>query len=361
MTLIAANKISETPIIFGDTLISGPSDLIEPIPTQITHNFVKFFKNADIVPVGFRKKIYIISPNLAVGWTGHLIVAKNIISQIISQFGGKHASLEAFEQFMKQMRDFENNDMMALIIGWLINGENSYCFLWNSSFPGELFYDSRFYVGSGENFAKELMKPLDISSSTENFDSPAEQSIFSSLAKLSTALTSEIVSGKNLLDYFGFVYEVIYFDRTKFKQVNKITYLIWEFLWDPTTKQGRVTYPRTLVGYENHKKYSLVTTIKLRNYPDCDVNTTVIGDIFDEAGSDNNSAKQKTLKADYYCNFINFKSTKGLSFWGPLVVSDETPNQPMWHRYQNNLDIFELDTGFITQMYLQIAKNSGFD
>ena len=361
MTLIAANKFCETPVLFGDTLISGPSDIVEPVPTQPTHNFVKFFKNADIVPVGFRKKIYIISQNLVVGWTGHLVVAKNILSQINSQFEGTHVTLEAFEKFMKQMHDFENNDMMVLIIGWLINGENSHCFLWNSSFPGELFYDDRFYIGSGEHFAEELMKPFDMSSSSENFDSLAEKAIFCSLAKLSTALTSEIVSGKNLLDYFGFIYELIYFDRDKFKQVNKITYLIWEFLWDPTTNQGRVTYPKVLVGYENHDKYSLVTTIKLKHYPNCEVTTTVMSDVFDEAGADNNPAKQKTLKAEYYCNFINFKSTKGLSFWGPLVVSGETPNQPMWHRYDNNLDIFELDTAFITQMYLQIARKFGIE
>ncbi len=361
MTLIAADKFCETPVIFGDTLISGPSDIIEPVPTQFTNNFVKLSKNNDMVPVGFRKKLYIIGQNLVVGWAGHLVVAKKILAQINSQFGGTHVSLEAYEKFMNEINEFANSDMMALIIGWLINGKSSHCFFWNSSFPKELFYDDRFYIGSGKKFAEELMKPLEMSSSSENFDSLAEQAIFCSLAKLSTALTSEIMSGKNLIDHFGFLYELVYFDRNKFKQVNKITYLIWEFLWDPTTKQGRVTYPKVLVGYENHDKHSLVTTIKLKNYPNCEVTTTPISDVFDKSEAVNNPTKQKTLKAEYYCNFIKFKSIKGLSFWGPLVVSGETPNQPVWHRYYNNHDIFELDTAFIIQMYLQIARKSGIE
>ena len=96
VTLIAAFREEQTPILLGDFLVTSNGD-----------------------EAGTRKKICRISPNLAVGWAGSLIAATTVISEMRRRFDGARLSHRELHNFLVT---YDEGNLKGLarvnLIGW---------------------------------------------------------------------------------------------------------------------------------------------------------------------------------------------------------------------------------------------------
>ena len=133
MTLIAGFQYQDVPLLLGDFMISGGAR-------------------------GYTlKKVHLISPNLVVGWTGHLFLAKSLLRDLHNKFNGVRVSKEELEQFLINYPVDNSSSMLVHLVGSIID-DKRYCFLWNSSHPQRLFYESYHVDGSGATVFENMLK-----------------------------------------------------------------------------------------------------------------------------------------------------------------------------------------------------------
>ena len=85
MTLVARFEVSNSPVLMGDLLISGPekpgaAPLKLPTVDDITEIYPEDWEWDR--PIGLNQKIAIISDRLAVGWAGSVVSASVAIKQL---------------------------------------------------------------------------------------------------------------------------------------------------------------------------------------------------------------------------------------------------------------------------------------
>jgi hypothetical protein len=79
MPLLAAHRLNNIPVLIGDALCTA-----------------KGYQGFHL-----KKKIYLITTNLAVGWTGYSLTASSVIGEMRSTFEGKTATRSALESFFR--------------------------------------------------------------------------------------------------------------------------------------------------------------------------------------------------------------------------------------------------------------------
>src|SRR5438477_1144938 len=124
MTLVAAYKVDDVPLLLGDFLITSG---------ELS---------------GTRKKIHFISPNFVVGWSGDLWAARPVLKALHDQFDNAHVQYGTLEKLLTQFPTEELGSLNVQIVGWVVDDE-ARCFLWRSDYPSELFYDNEYFIGSG--------------------------------------------------------------------------------------------------------------------------------------------------------------------------------------------------------------------
>src|SRR5712691_3902572 len=125
MTLLAAYQVHDAPVLVGDALCTSK------------------------ISRSLKKKVYLVSPNLVVGWTGYLRTAQIVIFELFSRFLGKHVGTSELETLLTTLNFPGMADFEAKIVGWIVDDQPK-CFIWQSSYPKDVFYDAAYFEGSGE-------------------------------------------------------------------------------------------------------------------------------------------------------------------------------------------------------------------
>ena len=199
MTLIAAFRANDVPVLIGDFLLTSIGK-----------------------PSGLMKKIVRLSDNCALAWTGHALVAEEVFRDIYSRFQSSSVTHTALKQLLTGYGEGHFATLEAHIIGWIIEDDAS-CFLWNSSYPGEFFYGERKFDGSG---AAAIETRLGGGTGFVTPDTSLEHLKTSLVRLLSELHRQEIVLGPDYSESFGFAYELLIFNGTAFEYISDITYAL---------------------------------------------------------------------------------------------------------------------------------------
>jgi hypothetical protein len=304
MTLLAAYQFKGVPLLMGDFVITGSEE---------GH---------------IRKKIHLISPNLTVGWSGYRIAAQVVMRELHSRFNGQRVSKDALEAFLKNYPPEELGSIDFYLAGWVVD-EKPHCFLWNSGYPGELFYEPEHVIGSGGNYYNTLLGG-GFSNVTPS-SSGSNEAIYHALCRASMLISAEVFSSPDKGDDFGFAYEVLYFDGNQFKYVDNILFLTWDVYWDDRKKIGRYKPFAHLLKYRNFESYSVV---QIRDPQDNSSSIHTISPIHDDMpellvsvpipGLDMYAGESFSYESDYYCLFLRLTASDGLGFSGPLVFTRQS-------------------------------------
>lgn len=240
MSLVKIYNESGMPALIGDVLVTS----------EINRQFKSF-----------NKKVYIISPNLAVGWVNDKLPAKIILRNLYEKFRDKKVSKDELDNFFLSSEDSGN--YYAKIIGLLIDGV-SYGFTFFTNHPKQSFDLTEFPHGSGFGFYNYLFNDEERSISSSIRVSKIDEKLSHLLTEASSLLAGDIFKS-NKEDDFGLGYEVIYFDGKKFKYLDDVLHLYFGITVDTKNKKiiSLTALPRC-VKYKNFNSFSVIQTFGIK-------------------------------------------------------------------------------------------------
>jgi hypothetical protein len=242
MTLVAAFKNRGVPLLLGDFLLTDKH------------------RRAS----GLRKKIHLLSSNLAVGWTGAFVTAKTVLTDLHQEFRESRLTHKDVEYFLSHYPHSELGSGAAHLVGWVVD-DKPRCFLWNSESPERLHYDDNIADGTGEETFRAILASGGGSGATSPSASKLDAAVRYALFVSSHLMSDEVLEKRNQRAGFGHAYEILYYNGTEFRYVNKVIYsfcdlnLISDF-------QSRKPVIYTFFRYSNidaHSNHSILEVCKL--------------------------------------------------------------------------------------------------
>jgi hypothetical protein len=204
--------------------------------------------------VNYSKKILLISPNFAVGWTGHLFAAGSVIRSLQSSLSHNNVTLESLREVLTHPETYDLGSGEVRLIGWVIDAHGQHCFLWNSLYPRELYLEASHCDGSGALTALALVgtKGLHSNSPTEHDeDSLGALRVTTQLMGLEFWGTSTAQWG------FGFAYEILQLvNGTHFKYLDNALYIPIDCELDEHGRYICSNYYASTIKYKAHDNYS---------------------------------------------------------------------------------------------------------
>ncbi|HET6889986.1 MAG TPA: hypothetical protein VFH31_02695 [Pyrinomonadaceae bacterium] len=196
MTLLATYETYGSSVLVGDALVTIAGS-----------------------PSSLRKKVYIVGPNLVIGWTGYLRTARVVVFELLSRFWDKHVDISSLESTLCNLNFDGMSEFNVKIVGSIVDTQPR-SFIWQSSYPKEVFYNDYYFEGSGEKYFESVLKFHILSGG----DPPRPQHKFSNevaaaqstLVYCGQAFFDEVLAFENWTQTFGFAYEVLVYAYGKF-------------------------------------------------------------------------------------------------------------------------------------------------
>lgn len=234
MTLVCGFKgVREAPILIGDLLISdftnGDAQRVA-LPT--------IGKIADVAPEwgshpisGMRQKLTIISPYLAIGWSGSLIHARLLISDLIQETKTRSFTHRTLGEYFQSYKHADLSEIQ--LTGFIIeNGEVGYIG-WNCHQLRDVLEEPVLICGSATH-DKEVEGIISRIKSSFPTSHQLNAGISDSALGICVAgqfMMNDMLGGKSLSTFFyGGGYEIITVSQNGFYKLDKIGYMYWDCL-----------------------------------------------------------------------------------------------------------------------------------
>ena len=226
MTLIVSSLAGNCPLLLGDLLLSVHEPPLRKeinLPIQDVH----IVGDLDYTITGFAQKTCLVTPNLAVGWSGTKIVAKTIILEMVQCFtSGRPTTFDELGKFFFDLDFPEANDVQ--MVGLVLEKKNFVRdFHWNARTHKSLLLGEIQLAGSGSDHFLQVLHNCDTPLIT--MGSPPE--FVSAVGKLlmvaCSVLGGEMNTRENLLHFYGGALEIVYFNQGRFEKLGNVTYVFW--------------------------------------------------------------------------------------------------------------------------------------
>jgi len=335
MTLIAGLQFQGVPLLLGDFLITGSR----------TYSL---------------KKLHLISHNFVVAWTGHLIVAEAVLRDVYNEFKGVTVSRERLEQFLSNCTEWVEGDLGVHLVGWLIDSE-PHCFLWNSHYPQQLFYEEAHIDGSGAEVFQDMLKSGTLFAVNRPVTSAVDDAIITLLTGVCQLMSDEVLDKNNQQKRFGYAYEILFFDGERFKYVDNILYRTLDIFYDIDKDGGKYFFYPLAYKYRSFDYFSVVQTFDFNTGAIVlDALTPVFDQMLDVLplipGIDVSKSKGLSLISDFYCLFLRLDASDHSSFTASVVFPSSQPNLPLVVKNVEGKEIFEFKFAFIPSLYQQLKS-----
>lgn len=241
MTLIARFDSFDTPILMGDFLISATNR-----------------------PAGLKKKICRIGSNLAIGWTGHRLAAEIVIKQL-DQYCCEHKiSQSTLEEFFTTFNTADLCQLSVHIIGWLITDTENCPFLWNSEYPGELFYDHPIFDGTGADVVAQQVGSGFRGNFTDHTPLP-DMPLTATLRVATELMKDEITDKINQTMGFGHAYEILYWNGERWEYLDNIAYLVITIRLNEQEIAESYEITGSIYKYSTHGEFAVTEHFRLKD------------------------------------------------------------------------------------------------
>jgi hypothetical protein len=255
MTAIASYSVDSCPVVFGDLLISGPSDKPNQVATPAGGDVTNFFGNSGWEIRGLVQKVVILSPDCALAWSGSYVAARVAIKELREIAAQEELTATRINSFLSSHPDLIRHS--ASFVGWVREADGCFRQFWHQAiyvFDTDSF-GTISIAGSGSDAIKELVELSQQSERNEVGDvNPAARAISSGLSFASILLNAELQGGDvapTLLNMFGGGYEVAAFFNGRFQKIPENTLLVWEAR---NTSSGLLLgLPRLIVKQFHHQ------------------------------------------------------------------------------------------------------------
>lgn len=353
MTFIMTTKFAETPIIFGDCLITSPCSTSPHIniPTATSDEINNKIPNEyGIVSVkGLERKVVKINSKFVIAWAGTYIVAKYVVKKLFVQFAHYAPSLQELFTYCNGL-DIRDN---AIIIGWTICNDKEYSFFWdfNSSIGEET--QGTYMEGSGK---QSIAKRKRFSQSNNELDT-IEQAIAQSLAFSSENIGEERNTLMSIYSMYGGGMEFMYCKNNEFHYPPKVMYLFWYSKFSRDNDQQIELLVPHFIEYWYYNNDLIIRSTRFdfadRKQSNIDYHMDMNDDsrVFiiprftkDPIIPDINIVQKKSFQASYYANYIYAEDrSKGNAVSITMIINPKT--DPYLLEFIDGESIFRLKLG----------------
>jgi hypothetical protein len=237
MTLVAAYRERDVPVLIGDLLITGGE------------------------PGEARKKIHRLRPTLAVGYAGSLVAATRILSDLNARLSGfpSRSEFEAALRTTTVLPAGAQNELQ--LTGWLIDGA-AHCFFWDSERPMVIEYHDESLIGTGQKrFADFIVREW-----PENASLEVEKLVLEKMCALMSDESLGLL--KNRSHHFGLAYEALLFGGERFEYIDDVAYVATEFAFSSAGKYLGGPRPRKVHRCWHYYGCAVVQTLELSSGSD---------------------------------------------------------------------------------------------
>jgi hypothetical protein len=330
MTLLAAYKIDDIPILVGDA-----------VTTALSYK-------------GLRRKIYLISPNLVLGWTGYLRVAREIIPDIFRTFYNTQVEKEEFERFLTSY-DTEQFGMLDVrLTGWLYNDVHN-CFLWQSGYPSEVFYNDSYFEGTGEKYFEDVLRPdhakVAGGSNPQTPNNKEYFALYETLAHTGEAFFSELLFPEQWNQTFGFAYEIFGFIDGRFRAVHTVTHLGWDYYWEPISKTGTPRLATFAAKYIHRGDCSIIQQVNHKDLALTTYTNYIVMPVYDWHPSEEIVKAEFSFLSDFYVHYILLRPYTQYPIRLCFVTGSGEPRQPIWIEKQGNRIFAGMESEYVDEIF----------
>lgn len=253
MTLVAAFRINDVPVLLGDLLITDkPSDLPHgflPTRPDLTRP-----NSGERRRIGARRKTLILNGNLSVGFTGTVDAGAILFRDLARRFSKSTPTPDELSYALR-LHNIQLSKN-ATVVGWLANPKPR-CFRWSAKPGAILEWPPHAILGSGATHFTRSILPTNISGQSDNL-AAEDLAKLVAVTKATAVLGNELHNSGTLKNSYGYGLEVATWNGTAFESQRKLTFSFYNAMIGPGDNVQ--IQPVLIRIYEHHERYSLVQT-----------------------------------------------------------------------------------------------------
>jgi len=331
MTIVGAFRVKKTPVLIGDmALMRGEIRSL-------------------------RKKAYLISPNFVVAWSGYMIVAKTVISELKAKFGRRAPTRKEIEELLTRFDESDFGRLHTNFIGWIIDHTGQHCFLWNCLYPKEVFYNDCYFEGTGEQYFDSMRREKESWQSGGTGLPSEDQPILHAINAVAKARFDESLYQKTWDLTFGASYDILVFLRGRFQYIGSVIYLGWDYHWDSSRGTGRIQSAPVVIKHNCMGEFSILQEALQGPYFTGSVTNYLSRSVCDDMPGADLSRFQFRVdpQTDYFANYFIFRGEDGRTVFKSLVaVRQPSGDGPLRiQQVASGAYFFDFDTQVLDQMY----------
>ena len=307
---------------------------------------------------GLRKKVHKLASNCSIAWTGHLVAAEKVVLSLRQRFSGYDLiSKEELEKALTSFGESDFDPLAVVLIGWVNQPQQQFCFRWGSDWPKEVFYGDPMYNGSGADVIEKFFG-VGMHDPTQPHLVDIQLAIDICLAFTTRLMSMEMEINCKLT--FGHAYEILYFANNEFHYVDNVLYLTLTIQFDDDERIMKADFGDVFYKYRSFGEYA-VTERHDRKQGGSKMN------IITSLGSDR--VKEKPLvqsliqnydyrmASRYYCIFIQFCAPNYTSKPFALLERGDIPPENCLIEADNGGLNFKLNEPMMKQFYNTVRKH----
>jgi hypothetical protein len=254
LTLIAAFRIAEIPVLMADMLLTTDD---QSTKTSFMPHLPHWGDPpADRKIVGVCSKLIILNERLAVAFTGFASAGKLFFADLERRFSQCTPSKDELSKTLTSW-NASNVTRGTKVIGWLAHSDHPECFEYIAAPGAAMSWVSSSFGGYGASHFQNSILPSDLS----GWGSLTDQELaeFVSTTKANRVVTDDMTTATGLSKHYGYAIEVAQWTGSSFEFHKKVTSIFIEmaFLGD-----GRLaTKPVAIRIYERQNSFALIEHI----------------------------------------------------------------------------------------------------
>jgi hypothetical protein len=289
-------------------------------------------------------KVYVVAPNVAMGWSGNLSVADPAMRRLRGGLQGLVASTADLGLVLDTLEDLRNRPRETLeLTGWIVAPGGPKVIRWASHYDPVRFCDAEHAIGDGGPELRRMLAEPEIGKGNSEGHDKVPLRLISGFCE---ARFEETLRGAAWPQTWGAAYDAITYQEGNFRWLPKLTYVGWDVVVDDRDRITSVTQAPVLFTQEHVHPCTLMLAKRVGD-PDHDVEISY--PIDRDVDLDMYRRRPYSVVSYYYANFFRVFLPSGHLMTMYLAAKNATPNGVMHHagvdeadpRFQVNLNALQ--------------------
>lgn len=249
------------PILMGDLLLSAQDDsateIVFPTIGEISNEHLS---RGEYRPISFCQKVNLLSPQLALAWTGTMLHASHFMQEVIADNIHNNPTRDSLKKVFERIGGSGN----IAVVGMLRNEKEIGIFDFEVPPPGISFPEFQWLkvAGSGSQAFLESARSVETTVTSGQLNK-LEAGISTAVILSTTLLSQEICTLSTLQNLFGAGYEILHPLGKGLSKFCELTYLFWRIEEGSGRNWKLEKCPFLCSGYTYYNDILVIRSVRL--------------------------------------------------------------------------------------------------